>query len=397
MRINSGRWPASFAGAAVALLACSDVTELEAPTLAAIVARDGIPFAHDAVPVDVVEMLAGAQVVVVGETHFLREHREFVASLLGSLHARGYRQVLMEWPHAYDWVLNDFATDGEAMPGWVPPVHLGALLIEWIRDFNRALPVEERIRLGALDVNLDEYGGAEMFVGSLRSLSASLGDSGPIAEFLAGPYAGSDRQREALEELLAQLASETATWVEAWGEERYRTVLEMAEVELVSVPVRALRADRYDVSTRLREEAIKRIVDRRVGEVAGGTLINIGSTHAQKLPLFGTDAEWLGDYLVHESIVAGGSVQVLDVSPARVRPASGGPVENPLAIAPENELFRTVHETWPDLAVFLPLDDPVFEREEVPAVFNGAVYTTALGRVYDAVVVLPLAHRDILP
>ena len=65
---------------------------------------------------------------------------------------------------------------------------------------------------------------------------------------------------------------------------------------------------------------MKRLADLRIAETGGGTVINVGGHHAQKSPLLGTELEWLGDYLVHESPATQGSVIVLSVAPPAANP-----------------------------------------------------------------------------
>ena len=122
-------------------------------------------------------------------------------------------------------------------------------------------------------------------------------------------------------------------------------------------PVRSLRESDYDESVRLREEAIKLLADRRIGSNPGGTLINIGNTHAQKEGLWGTEGiEWLGYYMAHRSPVSKGSTMALSVPAAYIVSVPGsGNSDFDLSASPANELFHVMHETWPEERVFLPL------------------------------------------
>jgi hypothetical protein len=169
----------------------------------------------------------------------------------------------------------------------------------------------------------------------------------------------------------------------------------MVEVERVSVGVNALREDRYDLSARLREDAIKSLVDRRLLNRDSRSLINIGANHAQKELLKGTEQEWLGDYLVHSSAAVGGSVVVFGIGAARGEPGTGGGISgwDLLDASPANELWRLMNETWPDRTVFLPLDDPVFEEGGVVMNFEGTLYSGAPKRHYDALLQYPVAHH----
>jgi hypothetical protein len=373
---------------------CSLAPEVSTEELAPIIERDGVPFDVQAIPDEILDRLASHRVVLVGETHFLREHRELMVELLRELHARGFRQFLFEWTEAADWLLADFVNDGGLEPNWTPPLDLGGSMIIAIRDLNRTLPEDKRIRVHAIDVTVD-YGGGQSFVGSLTALTRHLRDPGPLAPILQGNYDTHESQEAQIETLQAKLNTRRSDLIALWGEHWYDAIIEMAEVERISVSARAVLETNYDKSVRLREEGIKQLVDRRLRDFPHGTLINIGATHAQKKRLWGTDIEWMGDYLVHESQVADGSVIVLNVSAAHIVsvPGSGIP-DYDLAASPENELLRVMNQTWPDQIVFLPVDDPLFSSARVPINSEGTIYVGAPKRHYDAFVLLPLAHRE---
>ena len=364
--------------------------------LQSVVQSDGVPFRLGSIPDEVLDKLAANRVVILGELHFLREHRELVSELVRELHARGFRQYLFEWTQAADWLLADYVNDGGLMPEWTPPHDIGGDAITAIRDFNRTLPESERIEVHAIDVHLADYGGTEGWVFVLGLVANHLPDPGPIAEFLAGDHSGFENHTDLLETLEAELQTGRSDLIAVWGDYWYDTVVEMVEVELASVLIRSLRENDYEESVRLREEVIKSLADRRISSNPGGTLINLGNTHAQKEGLWGTEGiEWLGDYLVHRSPVSKGSTMALSVSAAYMVsvPGSGNP-DFELSASPANELFRVMHETWPEERVFLPLDDPLFSTGRVPLNISGEIYVGAPKRQFDAIILVPRAHRD---
>jgi hypothetical protein len=364
--------------------------------LQAIIMDDAVAYEGNSIPEGVLDNLAQNRVVILGEAHFLREHRQLVAELVRELHARGFRQYLFEWTQAADWLLNDYVNEGGLLPNWTPPHDIGGEAITAIRDFNRTLPESERIKVHAIDVHLPDYGGTEGWVFILGLIAEHLPEPGPIAEFLDGDHSSFEGHQALLEALQADMQVDRANLIASWGEYWYETISEMVEVELLSIPVRAFRESDYDESVRLREEAIKLLADRRVSENPGGTLINFGQTHAQKSVLFGTEGiEWLGDYLVHSSAVTRDATMAVWVSAAYIlaTPGSGDPDFN-LSDSPKNELLRVMNETWTEKKVFLPLEDPIFSTGRVPLNVSGDIYVSAPKDHYDAVLLLPLAHRD---
>jgi hypothetical protein len=379
---------------AVMLAGCSSVTEVPLEKLSAVVERDGIAFVAPAIPEPVVDRLAAHRVVVLGETHHLREHYAFVAALLGALHARGFRQLLVELPQMADWILEDYVTGGSLEPSWVPPVSLGEPMFTAIRDFNDTLPPAERVHVRAIDVNLDDYGGGGSFRNLLGALVGHLPSTGPVTSFLQADYGTPTAQQEAIGALQLALDADRSALVASWGADWYDTVVEMVETEVASVPIRAIRGVLYDRSVREREDVMKRLADARIAETARGTVINVGGTHAQKSSLKGTEQEWLGDYLANRSPATGGSVFVVVVVAARIElePGSSGTPFDVRATSPANELFR-VMAGRADSTVFLPLDDPVFTTGGVLVNFEETIYVCAPKAHYDAALQYALAHR----
>ena len=394
------RWHLLFALAIVAIIVggyfvWDRATQVSAAELQQIVQRDAVPFDVQAIPDEVLDQLATNLVVLVGESHFLREHRELVAELLRELHGRGFRQYLIEWTQAADWLLADFVNDGGLMPGWTPPHDIGGEAITAIRDFNRTIPESERIQVHGIDVHLPDYGGTESWVAVLALLTQQLPEPGPLTPFLQGDHDTYESHRILLEELGESLEAARSELTASWGEQWYSIVVEMVEVELMSAAVRAIRESDYDESVRQREAVIKLLADRRIGSSPGGALINMGATHAQKEQLWGTEIEWLGDYLVHTSPVTGGSVVVLNVAAANIISVPGSAIPDfDLAASPNNELLRVMNGIWPKQSVYLALDDPLLGKGRIPINVSGEMHVGALQRQFDAIILLPMAHRD---
>ena len=379
---------------AIGLAGCSPTADVTVDELSAVVERDGVAFEGAMIPTAVVARLADNRVVLLGETHHLREHWAFVADLLSELHDEGFRQLLIEAPQMVGWLLDDYVQGGVFVPGWEPPPFYERKLSA-IRTYNGTLAPDERIHVRGIDVNEEWYGGAGSFQSVLEYLAQHLPTPGPVDGSLGNDYpdAPSDVQTERIETLLAALAEDRSTLAESWGANWYDQVVEMVEVELASIDVRAKDGD---AASKAREEIIKQLADERVAECSCGTVVNIGGHHAQKSHLMGTDQEWMGDYLAHESTVVEGSIIVVELSSAQtlLEPGAGGTPWDILASAsPDNEINRIMAETWPGQTVFLPLDDPIFSDRRVAFNSEDIIYATSLSEQYDAIIQYGLAHR----
>jgi hypothetical protein len=385
--------------AAVIVISGCGASPISADDLRPIVASDGLAFQTASIPDALLDTLASHRLVVIGESHLIREHHEFVPALLEGLHERGFRQVLLEWPHAFDWLVSDYAFGGEPNPKWKPPTWLYGKLIEGILSLNLDLAEGDRFTVRGIDVNLDEYGGATMFRDSIGFLSTHLDELGPIDEFQNSPYHTPEAQKSSLETLLRDLDADRSALIGSWGEVWYDRIVELAEVETTSIEIRTIREDDYDRSVRLREEEMKRLTDLRLSETEAGTLLNVGGNHAQKERFKGTKQEWLGDHLVHQSeIVAGDAIVVAFTAANIVADYVTDVVDYHVAdeSGPE-ELFRIINETWPESIVFLPFDNAVFSEAAVAMNYENTIYVVSPKHHYDAVIVYPLAHRIPLP
>jgi hypothetical protein len=382
---------------AAGVTGCGSGADVTAEELSAVITRDGLAFPGIEVPSEVVARLAGHRVILLGETHHLREHWAFVATLMGELHPDGFRQLLVERPHMNDWLIDDYVLGGELAPNWVPPPYFDRRFTA-IRNLNAGLPADERIHVRSIDANEDHSGGATDFRILFDMLVGLLPDAGAadLAIPVDYPEMSPSAQHQAMAALTRVLEDERPQLVESWGEARYGQVAEMIEVEEASIDIRDIRKNDDNAAARTREDLIKLLSDRRIAADPGGTVINIGGHHAQKSHLMGTDQQWLGDYLAHESQVVGGSVFVIGFTSAVTEleaGAGGTPFHIVDSNSPEHEILRVMAETWPAQSVFLTLDDPVFADRRVAYNSEDVIYATRLGEQFDALIQYGLAHR----
>ena len=382
----------------LALAACSsataDVTEAE---LRAVIEADAIVFEDGTIPDPVVDRLAESRVVLLGETHHLREHWQLVAALMSDLYDAGFRQLLIEAPHMAGWLLDDYVQGSPLVPDWAAPPFYERRL-SMVRDFNLTHAAGDPIHVYGIDANEDWYGGASDFHLLLGWFVETLPTHGPTDPLLDMAYgdAEPDQRRGAVERLLESLRTDRPELVATWGAGPYQQLADLLTNELVSIDVRAARADDDDKGARMREDLIKSLADDRIAECDCGTVINIGGHHAQKAHLMGTDQQWLGDHLAHSSDIVDGSIIVIGLSSAKteLEPGAEGSAWDVLdSKSPDNELLRLLAGTIPDRTVFLPLDDPLFAERTIAYNSEDVVYITSLKQQFDAIIQYGVAHR----
>jgi hypothetical protein len=376
------------------VVSCSAEPEVSREEMIQLIQTEADAFPDLNLSSEILADLASHRVVVLGETHRLREHWEFLATLVENLHGSGFRQVLIEAPHMADWLYDDYVQGGVLVPELELPKFYSDRLTG-IREVNQELEPAERIRVRAIDVNEEHHGGGQAFREVLGSLVQLIGDSGPIEDFVITPTGSPEEQRESIERLSASLRSESSALSEEWGPQWFAHVVEMVEVERASIDIREYRQSDDDRAARAREEEIKKLVESRLADHEGRSVINVGGHHAQKSHLMGTDQEWLGDYLTHRSEAAEGSVFIIGFTSAStvLEPGAPGSPYDIVQSSPDDELLRLMAETWPDLNVYLPLDDPLFSKKRVAYNNEDVIYAVQLGDVFDALFQYGVAHR----
>jgi hypothetical protein len=376
------------------VVSCSAEPEVSREEMIQLIQTEADAFPDLNLSSEILADLASHRVVVLGETHRLREHWEFLATLVENLHGSGFRQVLIEAPHMADWLYDDYVQGGVLVPELELPKFYSDRLTG-IREVNQGLEPAERIRVRAIDVNEEHHGGGQAFREVLGSLVQLIGDSGPIEDFVTTPTGSPEEQRESIERLSASLRSESSALSEEWGPQWFAHVVEMVEVERASIDIREYRQSDDDRAARAREEEIKKLVESRLADHEGRSVINVGGHHAQKSHLMGTDQEWLGDYLTHRSEAAEGSVFIIGFTSAStvLEPGAPGSPYDIVQSSPDDELLRLMAETWPDLNVYLPLDDPLFSKKRVAYNNEDVIYAVQLGDVFDALFQYGVAHR----
>ncbi len=352
-------------------------------------------FVPGEVPEALVQTLSARRVILLGETHYVQEHQEFVLELLRRLHQSGLRWFTQEMAHAYSWIVEDYVLGlREDYPE--PARRMDEYWIEGLRSFNADLPEAERIRMRYMDMNH----APDAFMVSLSWMvnRTPVGQRvGPLASNVFATTPGTDAYVEAVTELADRLGAASDALMDELGP-WYQRLAEAVWIEIRSLPLRG----EHDVHAR--ERIMIDLADRTIDEAAGSAVaINVGMYHAQKRRYMGTRQEWLGEYLAADADRFGGAGQLysiafwgfdgerirwfLDREPQPVPAAMERPASN-LSRQIAEAVTRRDGADRPESAAFVDLSHPVFARR-MPVAFVHSPLRAAPGRQFDAYVIFP--------
>lgn len=355
-----------------------------------------VTFNAGTVPDELVGTLAKRRVVLLGETHYVQEHQEFVLTVLKLLHPHGLRWFTQEMSHAYGWIVEDYVL-GRRDDYPESARRMDEYWIEGLRSFNEALPEAERIRMRYIDMNHAHDALLLSLTWMVRGTDIGERIDPLVADVLA-TRPGTGEYEHAVIELQRRLDVQRDTLVGAIGPRWHDRLAEAVKIEICSLPIRR----EHDVHAR---ERIMIDLAMRTIEAAGDSTvaINVGMFHAQKRRYMGTRQEWLGEYLASHADRFGGTDELYSVAfwgfaGERIRTFTDrDPQAVPAAMdRPARNLSRQIAETvarrdgseHPRSAAFLELSHPLFARN-MRIAFTHSALRAAPGRQFDAYVIFP--------
>lgn len=371
--------------------ACGSSSKAHLPrvTLEPIVARDLVTVATGSVPDPLIQRIAGARVVLLGESHYVQEHQEFLVALLPHLHAAGVRTLMQEDMHVTAWTGEEYAQGRSD----VLPVEIEAFdrtLLEGLRAFNAPLAPEDRIHFVGFDMN--------HWIGTFSKYAAEFERRfGTVAEIhpLLATVPDSSAYENALRALPAALAADAAALTASLGADRYALLVDLVDVELQSLPLRRLGEGRHPP----RELLIRARILGALQQAAGAAIaVNCGGFHAQKQHVAGPDYETVGTWLAtHPESYGGDASKLISIAFMGAkgwRKASFDDVNSwwldVAAQTDRDDLVRIMAETaGPQQLAFLPLSDPTLATGHVEFDWDGEVDYGVLGSAFDGVVLYP--------
>ena len=172
------------------------------------------PFPEKPAEIDpvMVDRLSASTVLLIGETHYVQEHQEFMALLLSRLHTTGFRVFSTESLHAYGWLYNDYI-QGRREHLTPRQINLDKVWLDALRRFNANLRAAgreaEQYTFACFDINHNPRAFTESLAGLSQRVAAKTATGKKLDDFsarLAATGQNNSEYQRILEELKQALA-----------------------------------------------------------------------------------------------------------------------------------------------------------------------------------------------
>lgn len=360
------------------LLSCTAVPRQE---VEAIVRRDASFFSPQSPPRDLMERIRQHRVIVLGESHYIREHQDFLVELARESQDLGL--ILSEGMQAYGWLVEDYVLGlSKDLPEIVRLFDND--LIEGMRTLNASRPEEDRIRMSYFDMNHWQ----EIFMDSLSRMEDRIGRQEVFASILTLPPEQwkTEAYRTGLEVLQTELDLRREEFTGSWGPLWYERVEHLVRVELASADIRATWQDQE------REELITELCLGWINAAQGQQVfINTGMEHAQKERLMGLRIDRLAHGLEKElgSLYSIAFIGLKGERKKSFLDEKAYIVDIP-ASSPPQDLARVLAQEAGERMAFLPLEDPDFFTRDFRVTYSASQKVrVSPARQFDAIITYP--------
>lgn len=362
----------------VLLTACTSEMDLK-------VKQSTIVFNDDALPEEMLRVLSPNSIIHVGEYHNHDAHGEFLTQLVINLDT--HNLLLIEMSHALEWIVEDYTLGKlKSMPAFMEPFN--QVDFDEIRAFNQNVDEQHKIIVKTIDINHSP----KFLATSVRTM-IDLGYIeliDPIREYL------DNYSDEAyVQKLQNHLLDEQEALILKWGEKQYERLVQMVTIEMESIYCRAPLEEGDDALRSIRREAVmKSNVERNIALYGRPTIINTGFYHTQKSRVFGTDHEWLGEYLEYVSPSGKDNTYHLVVVPVEgaINWSDDGSItkySSLLEYSGSNELFKTMLNSSEGKSTFLDFDaSDYFSTENLKMNFHYEILEAIPNQLFDGVLLL---------
>ena len=335
-------------------------------------------FAKTEIPGELKDLVEVKRILILGETHYVQEHHEYISLLLDQYGPEGLC-FINEFSNAHNWMIEDYIR-GEIDHLPYSLRLLNHLWIEKIREINLASGPPYPIEFCFMDVNHWK----DDFKNSIIESEIINGEQSIFAHIKI-LKADTDGYLRALYSLQELLEGESETCINTWGEKWYERYKTMVDLELESCLYR------LSPDEERREMVMLRIVQSRLVPTPGlRAFINGGIYHAQKESLMGSNIKRLRALLEETYPDNICSLAFIGISGLRkYKFDDPEPISfDILKTAKQNDLIRIMGEKAGTYMSLLNLEDAIFD-EEIDVTYTAGALRVAPGRQFDALISYP--------
>jgi len=271
----------------IVFLYSSCVTKKE--ILEPILDSDLVTFSKNEIPSELNTAIKKHKIIILGETHYVQEHHDFISVLLNELtQDNEHIFFIQEQPNAFNWMLNDYFNGQiDYLPNDIK--YFDHFLFEEIKEINSKEIDSLKVEFFYMDVN---HG--KSFLSSITESEKIIGSQIEFAPIKSAVFDSNDYSYK-LRELNNILQSKKKELIKKWGEKWYLRYLQMVETEVISNIYRTKNDEtvREKVMFNLIKSIYKENPNNKI-------IINCGMNHAQKNSLMGSNHKRIGGLVNQE-------------------------------------------------------------------------------------------------
>ena len=243
----------------------------------------------ESIPDDLINDLSNYKLLLMGEIHYVKEHQEFMGTLLTALHEKGFRYYLQEVGSANS-VLIDYYIKGKIEV--LPELYLNTdkSLIKILYDFNKGLREEDREdeQISYIGFDMNHFSGAYF---TTITILSDLYNSADLKAYIS-KMNDNGNDIEGFKALLVDFLNSTNDNDMDITDEQRDKLNWMTQNELDTLIIKEDWSD-LERESYIENEVIRAIEKSNEEEKL---IVNCGSWHAQLVPYWrlNGNVKWLG-------------------------------------------------------------------------------------------------------
>jgi len=348
--------------------------------LVPVVSKEKIEFAENEIPREIIDNIANKKVVILGETHYVQEHHNFISILIDSLSRKNKSLLfLQELPSAFNWMLEDYL-NGEIpnLPSEIK--YFDDYLFKNIDRINKRQEKNAKIFFAYMDVN---HG--KSFLISLSESEKIIGSQTEFDNLKSIPF-DSDAYVAELDKINKSLRLNKEKFRLKWGAKWYNRYVKMIEGEVISANYR--RTNDYGSREFFMFDLIKFYSKLYPNST---TIVNCGMYHAQKRTEMGRRQIRIGEMLTKEFTEQTYSIAFIGVK-GDTKSGNWYNETTEYDLPHKNrkdDLISILHTQSDSLGVYLDLSNSIFSEKTLVSYHNGKAKKVHPANQFDAVILYP--------